>query len=348
MRTKTLAASLLVSLSLCSSAFAQPAKPAPAKPAAAPPPAPEPPPAPPVPAGPPPLSESLTGDAKAEYESGKLLFADGDNAGAAIKFKSAYEKSNDPRLLWNMAACEKNLRRYSRALKQLSQYLTEGGSKLTDQDRAEAAELIKVMEPFTAKLKINATEPGAEVYIDDELLGTTPVEPAVVDLGMRKIRVQKADFEEVTKDIAVGGAAEVAVDVPLVKIVHEGRLNVRTQTDASISIDGKVVGAGSWSGSLASGGHLIRVTAPKRMPYQSEVYLQDKETRDLDVTLDKEPSKGVPTWMWIAGGVVLAGGITTASVLMFGGGESTYEGPRGNLTGVGHSPGGVAELSRFR
>ncbi len=344
MRTKTLALSLVVSLSLSLPAWAQKPPPKP-KPATAAPAAPEPPPAP---AGPAPLSESLSGEAKADYDSAKLLFADGDSAGAAIKFKSAYEKSKDPRLLWNMAACEKNLRRYSRALKQLRQYLAEGGDKLTEQDRAEAEELIKVMEPFTAKLKVNVTEPGAEVYLDDELLGTSPIEPVIVDFGPRKIRVHKPEFEEVTKEIPVGGAAEVSVDVPLVKIVHEGRLSVRTQPDASIAVDGKVVGAGTWSGVLPSGGHLVRITAPKKLPYQSDVYVQDKESRDLNVTLDSEPSKGVPAWLWVAGGVIVAGGLTTAGIFAFGGSDPTYEGPRGNLSGVGNSPGGVAELARFR
>lgn len=336
---------------LSAPAFAQQPAPA-AKPGAAgqpaaPPAAPPPAPAPPAPAAPLPLSETLTGQAKADYESAKLLFSDGDNAGAAIKFKSAYDNSKDPRLLWNMAACEKNLRRYSRALKQLRQYVAEGGDKVTAQDRAEAQELIKVMEPFTAKLKIKVTEPGAEVYVDDELIGTSPIEPLVVDFGARKVRVRKPEFEEFTKELAVGGTAELAVDVALVKIVHEGHLHLKTQNEASISIDGKVVGGGSWSGSLPSGGHLIRITAPKKVAYQSEVYLQDKENRDLNVTLEDEPSKGVPTWMWIAGGVVVAGGVTTG-VLMLSRSESTYEGPRGNLTGVGNSPGGIAELARFR
>lgn len=334
MNAKTLLATLLASSMLASPALAQ-EPPAPEAPAEA-------------PAAPPPLSESLTGDAKAEYESAKLLFADGDNAGAAIKFKSAYDKSGDPRLLWNMAACEKNLRHYSVALKELRRYLAEGGDKLTEQDRAEAEELIKVMEPFTAKLVIKVSEPGAEVYVDDELVGTSPIEPVVVDFGPRRVRVKKAEFEEVTKEIPVGGAAEVAVDVPLVKMVHEGRIAVNAPADATIAIDGKVVGGGAWSGTLASGGHTLRVTAPKKLPYQTEVYLQDKESRTVNVTLDNEPSKGVPTWVWIAGGVVVAGGITTAGIFAFGGGESTYEGPRGNLTGVGNSPGGVAELSRFR
>jgi len=348
---RTIAATLALSLLASSSAFAQApaAKPAgkgtPAKPAA--PAAPEPPKAPEPPPGPPSLAETLSGDAKADYESGKLLFADGDSAGAAIKFQGAYEKSKDPRLLWNLAAAEKNLRHYSRAIAQLRKYVAEGGDKITDQDRADAQDLIKVMEPFTAKLKITVNEPGAEVYVDEEPIGTTPVEPVVVDLGARKVRVRKAEFEEVTKEIPVGGAAELPVDVQLVKIVHEGRINVRVKQDATIAIDGKVVGAGTWSGALPSGGHLLRVTAPKMQPYQSEVYVQDKENRDINITLEPEPTKGVPAWVWIGGGALLVAGVTTAAVVGFAGAEGSYEGPRGNLTGVGNSPGGVAELSRL-
>ena len=81
--------------------WAQPAAPAPETPAAESPPP------------PPSLSESLSGAAKAEYDAGKLLYQDGDYAGAQLKFRAAYETSKDPRLLWNMAAAEKNLRHYA-------------------------------------------------------------------------------------------------------------------------------------------------------------------------------------------------------------------------------------------
>lgn len=359
MRTKTIALLVALSVSVPASAFAQDNKPTPAKPAtpakpgtptkpgaATPPPPPAEPTPPPPPPGPPPLSETLTGDAKTDYDSGKLLYSDGDNAGANVKFRSAYEKSKEPRLLWNIAATEKNLRHYSKALKLVRQYLDEGGDKLTDQDKSEAQELIKVMEPFTAKLKIDVNEPDAEVYVDEELVGTTPVKPIVVDIGTRKIRVRKGEYEEYSKEVPVGGAAEVGLDVKLVKIVHEGRINVKTNPGATISLDGNVVGSGTWSGVLPSGGHQLKISAEKMRPYQSDVYVQDKESRDINVTLEAEPSKGLPAWVWIAGGGVLVAGLTTAGILIFSGGndESTYEGPRGNLTGIGNSPGGVAEL----
>lgn len=342
MRKVALVSALVVSLFAqglgAGAAFAQtkpataPAKPAPKKPAAAAPaPAPEPPPPPAPPPGPPALAETLTGAAKADYESGKLLYGDGDYAGSLVKFSSAYDQSKDPRLLWNMAACEKNLRRYSKALKLVRQYVKDGDQVLGEEDKKEAAELIKVMEPFTAKLQVNVDEPGAEVTLDDEVLGTSPVEPVIVDIGTRKLRVRKAEFEEVAKEVPVGGAAQVALDVKLVKILHEGRLNVKASNDATIAIDDKVVGTGSWAGVLPSGGHTLKVTAPKMRVYQAEVLIQDKQSREVAVTLEPEPSKGLPAWAWITGGVVLTGGLAVGGYFVFKQ-DPKYEGPNGNLS----------------
>jgi hypothetical protein len=314
-------------------------KPAPAKPgakpapAAAPIPPPPPPPEapPPPPPGPPSLSETLKDSAKSDYESGKLLYTDGDYAGSLVKFSSAYEASKDPRLLWNMATCEKNLRHYSKSLSLLRRYVKDGDAVLTDQDKKEADELIKVMEPFTAKLQVNVDEPGAEVTIDDEVVGKSPVEPVVVDIGTRRLRVHKDEFEDFQRELPVGGAAQVSLDVKLVKIVHEGRLNVKVSNNATIAVDDKVVGTGTWAGTLPSGGHTLKVTAPKMRVYQTEVLIQDKQSRDVAVTLEQEPSKGLPSWAWITGGVVLTGGLATAGYFIFKQ-EPKYEGPDGNLS----------------
>lgn len=331
--------SLVASSSTALAQPKQPKRPVPARPAPPPPPAPEPPPPPATPT----LSESLSGDAKSAYESGKVLFGDGDHAGALVKFKSAYETSKDPRLLWNMAACEKNLRHYSKALTLVRQYRKDGEGRLSEDDKKEADELVKVMEPLTAKLRVVVNEPGAEVFVDDELVGTSPVEPIVVDIGMRKVRVRKADYEEVARELPVGGAAEVSAEIKLAKIVHEGRLVVKTSQDATIALDGRVVGTGSYAAVLPSGGHTLRITAPKMRPYQSEVIVQDNQARDLSITLDPEPSRGgVPAWMWIAGGVVVTGGLATAGYFVFRQ-DDKYEGPPGNLT-----PGIVQASRGFR
>jgi TolA-binding protein len=57
-----------------------------------------------------PLASSLRGQAATDYQAARILFDDGDYAGASLKFQHAFEESGDARLLWNIAVCEKNLR----------------------------------------------------------------------------------------------------------------------------------------------------------------------------------------------------------------------------------------------
>ena len=257
-------------------AFAQP-KPAP-KPAAKPA-------IPAAPAGPKTLAETLTGDAKADYDAGRSLFGDADYGAAAVKFQSAFDKSNDPRLLWNVAGCERNDHHYARALKLVRQYQDSGGALLTEQDRADAREFLAAIAQFTIELTVVVNEPGAEISIDDVVLGKSPLaKPETVDIGLRRIVVKKAGFKDYASSQRYDGKS-ATVDVKLEREVHTGELRVTTTAAAHVFIDGTEVGLGSFKGTIASGGHTLRVTAPGMQPYQSEVVVTDDEKRTIEVPL---------------------------------------------------------------
>jgi hypothetical protein len=235
-----------------------------------------------------PLAQTLTGDAKAAYDAAKLLIADGDFAGAAIKFKAAFDLAGDARLLWNIAACEKNQRHYARAMALVRQYLDTGGDLLTEADRREAQGLLSAIESFVVKLTVVVSEAGADVFVDDDRVGSSPLgAPVVVDIGPRRVAVKKAGFKGVMQQVAVGGSPDARVELTLEADLHQGKLTVTSQPDARISIDGKVVGAGSFRGAVPSGGHTLRVEADGARPYQSEVVLADDENRSIDVPLEK-------------------------------------------------------------
>lgn len=245
-----------------------------------------------APTGAPPLAQSLTGQAKADYDAARVLYGDGDYAGALVKFSGAYDQSRDPRLLWNMGACEKNLRHYARVLALVRRYLAEGGPLLTEQDRQESRDLLSTVEAFTAFLKITVNEEGAAVFIDDEPVGKSPLPaPVLVDLGTRKVRVEKPGFVTQTSSVPVGGNKEIGVEVQLVKEVHEGKLTVRAGPGATIKLDGKDVGSGAWTGAIPSGGHSLQVTAPGMLPYQSDVMIQDGENRVVEVSMTRIPEQ---------------------------------------------------------
>ncbi len=256
------------------------------------------------------LSETLTGDAKAAYDAGKLLFGDGDYAGAEIKFKAAYDASGDARLLWNMAACEKSQRHYARTEALVREYVEKGGALLTEADRADAKSLLETIDSFTVKLTVNVSEPDAEVFVDDVSVGKTPLaKPVVVDIGSRKIVVRKEGFKDFEQQVPVGGAATAKLDVKLEPRIHEGKVDIVTQPNAEIFLDGTKVGVGRYTKSVKSGGHTLRVVAAGMRPYQTEVTVSDDETRRIDVPLEPERDVvivPVAPKLWGPGGEVAA------------------------------------------
>ncbi|AKT36655.1 uncharacterized protein CMC5_007750 [Chondromyces crocatus] len=269
-------------------------------------------------APPPPLSEVLSGTAKAEYEAGRILFRDGDFSNAIIKYERAYEISREPRLLWNIALCQKNLQRYTRMLATVEKLQRDAGTQLSDQDRKDAEELIATIQAFVSPMKVEVNEPGARVEVDGVEVGVTPLEkPVLVDVGSRKIRVSKKGFKDHTGSLTVSGGSEVSLSVKLVKEVHQGRLVINAGPEDVIALDGRVVGRGRWEGVVPSGGHTLRVTAPGMEAHQSEIIVQDDQVRRRDVQLKPAPKDHLATWLWIGGGAaVLAGGII-AGVLLF-------------------------------
>lgn len=274
------------------------------------------------------LAESLTGEAKNEYESGKILYAAGDYSGAALKFRHAHSLSGDPRLLWNEAAAEKNLRHYVRVESLLKEYLERGGPA-SDAERADAEALIDTVRAFIGLLTVTASEPGATVYVDDAPVGSTPLAaPVRVDMGSRQVRISKSGFKDTTHSVEVVGASQSSLDVKLEPQLHEGTLRIVGGVGTTIRVDGKMVGLGQWQGTLPSGPHIVEVSADNKLPYRSDSLVQDGQVTTVSVSLQAEPSSvsaplAAPasnsnlTWLWVTGGAVLATGLGVGAYFLF-------------------------------
>jgi hypothetical protein len=253
------------------------------------------------------LSDSLKGQAKDDYESGRVLFENNDYAGALVKFQHAFDLSDDFRLLWNMGACEKNLRHYTRVLMLVEQFLREGGARISAAQRDEAMSVLRTVRPLIGEIDVSANETGASVYLDGALVGTTPLkEPVRADLGDRRIQVTKDGFKEQVAVTHVTGGARTSVAVKLERGVRGGRLLVATTAGAAIDLDGKPVGLGRWEGEVVPGTHALRIGATGMQTYHTELVVGDGESRTVDVTLQKASTGISPLW-WIGGGVVAAG-----------------------------------------
>lgn len=278
------------------------------------------------------LGDSLTGAAKDEYVAGRILFQNGDFSGALVKFQHAFDLSSDVRLLWDMGACEKNLRHYVRVLRLVERYMHDGDPRITEAQRAEAAVVVRTVRALVSELHLIANEAGASVFVDDEPVGTTPLmEPLLVDLGQRRIRVRKPGFKEQVIVQQVPGASELTVSVALERETHEGRIFVSTDAGGAIRLDGTAVGMGRWEGPVGTGSHTIGITAPGMRAYSTEVTVHDGESRILDVTLQHE-SGGISAAWWIGGGVLVAAGLGVGGYFLYRPSQTTAAPTSGTIT----------------
>jgi len=277
------------------------------------------------------LAESLTEEARQAYDAAKLLFDDGDANGAIAKFRRAHELSQDPRLLWNMAVCEKELRHYASAARLVARYLKEGADKISAESRSNAQATQEALRGFYSELTLKGVPAGAAVSIDGTSMGTAPLTgPVPVDLGRRRIRVELAGFAPFDSQLDVPGATPIELEVKLVRDPTSATVSVESAGPKDvITVDGKVVGSGRWQGSLPAGQHVIRVTAPGKKPYETHVQLTAKASRTLQVTLEDEGGK--PLWPWIAGGAAVLVGAGIGGYFLFKPEDEPGTPPQGKL-----------------
>ncbi len=273
------------------------------------------------------LSESLEGDAKADYDAAKLLFEDGDFGGAASKFRQAHERAKDPRLLWNIAICEKGLRHWARVQNLVQRYLDEGRDIISPEQTRAARDLGEAVKTFVGTLNVSAP-PGTELTIDGEPAGTLPfAHPMPLDLGPHKLTAEKTGFRPFASSFEIAGGTETKLELPLVALTSKARVSVQAGEGDTIAFDGAVVAATRWQSEVESGTHSLRVTAPRRKPYDLRLDLVAGSNRTVEVTLENERI----VWPWIAGGVVLVGSAVLGGYFLFKTDAKPAEQPNGSL-----------------
>jgi len=208
------------------------------------------------------VRDTLPEELLADYDAARWLWEAGDFRGAELKFQVVYDRSKDPRLLWNVAICEKALRRYAKALPLVRRYLAEAEEQLSADEKQEAQALVLAIESFVGPLRIDAGQAGATVLVDDEEVGKTPLkQPLLLDMGDHKLTLQKRGFKEVTSYVRVlGPDGKDRVTLTMERDIPAATLEIRAGKDQWISVDGSEVGRDRWEGLVSPSIHRVRVS----------------------------------------------------------------------------------------
>lgn len=151
-------------------------------------------------------------------------------------------------------------------------------------DRAEAQ---RGRRP--GRLSIQTMVAGAEVLVDEESVGTTPIEePISLPAGEHTVRVRRPGFTEFSEVVQIrpGETTEVMVDIMALAMV----LTVRsTPEEARVFVDGTFRGTTPIELELVEGEHSVRLTHPTHREMVREVTAVAGQTQALDLTLEAIP-----------------------------------------------------------
>ena len=158
-------------------------------------------------------------DAEQHFKRGIKLFDDGDFKLALVEFERSYELVPNFRVLYNIGEVQFQLNHYAAALRTLSHYLEVGGERILPNRRAEVQRDLEALKIRTAHLGVNVNVPGAEILVDGERIGRSPlVESELIDAGAHRLVVQKQGYVAYSEAVTLAGADERAVDVRLAPV----------------------------------------------------------------------------------------------------------------------------------
>jgi hypothetical protein len=203
---------------------------------------------------------------------------------------------------------------------QRKEVTVEGGGKT-----AVSFELTP-MEGTLAHITLKSHLPAAEVFVDNELAGHTPLATSLtVPPGAHKIELRRHGYQTAHQELTLGDGAsgEISIDAEedkaaLAEFGGELKLTI-SEPEALVTIDGKSRGLYAATLRLPEGVHRLLVERGGFRPLERDVSVVKGTMVTVAVTLDPTPETrqiyvdhavSTRTWSWIGivGGVALAAG----------------------------------------
>ncbi|HKO94413.1 MAG TPA: PEGA domain-containing protein, partial [Polyangiaceae bacterium] len=150
------------------------------------------------------------------YQRGIERYDDAEYDLSLVEFQRAYALRPSYQLLFNIGQVHYQLRQYAQARAALEQYLAEGRGAVGSERRAQVEQQLTSLRARTAELRIVVNVAGAEVSINDELIGVSPLTAArFVAVGTQRVAANKAGYLSARRSIAVVGGDVASVSLTL-------------------------------------------------------------------------------------------------------------------------------------
>jgi hypothetical protein len=294
-----------------------------------------------------PSSESAVGEASQHFTKAVQLFKEYSFDAALAEFRKAYQLAPSYRVLYNIAQVNYELHNYVEALKGFRQYLSEGGSEVSSDRRAQVEAEIRKLEGRVGYIEVTANVEGAQLSVDEVPVGAIPLRsPLMVNPGLRRVSGTKNGYGMTARNVTIAGGdhAQIQLDlteIPQTRIIRETVRPERPRTAMWISL--AATGAlGATSGVFA----ILAHGATKDFEAELGKYPNSKEQID-EARSKASLYSGLADGF--AMGAIVAGGATLFFALSRGSSSSTSAASAPAPKRIAFAPtiGGVVAVGEF-
>jgi PEGA domain len=224
------------------------------------------------------VRDGLKPEARSNFDRGVQEYGAKQWSKARQDFAAAYDASGDPRILYNVAVCEKSEGNFVAAVSTLRKALSANRDMLDAKFVLTVTDSIAALTQETAELTVTPWDSDMQISVD----GKPGVEGRqggtfLLDPGTRAISITKPGFRAVRQEVQStrGGTPSIAANLERSSTSYA--ISAGDVKGGDVYIDGKRVGALPWSGPLALGQHDIRVEAPGFRSEKKTAVVTDEE-----------------------------------------------------------------------
>ena len=249
-------------------------------------------------------------EARDRYESAVKLYEEGAYDAALVELNRAAELRPSYKLFYNIGQVRFAMHDYAAAIDAYRQYLDKGGDKIPQPRRDQVQKELNTLAQRVAKLSIDVDVPGAEISIDDVVVGSAPLAgPLVVNSGIRRVTVRHPDYASQSRRVNLAGGVQERVSFAL--------------ANPGATVAPPAPPSSGTSEPHAAPPPPAAVTAPPRAP-----------SAPLKTTADTQPSRAasahsVPWLGWVLTGAFTVGAAVTGGLALSA--NSTHKRDRDRL-----------------
>lgn len=143
---------------------------------------------------------------------------------------------------------------------------------VNEQTMAFAPVMLDSPEPILGDIDVTTTPIGAQIFVDDNLVGFTPMTVHAL-VGQRKVTIKSKGYNTETRTVNVREGQTTSVNLKLSNVVP---MTVSSSPKASLYVDGKLVGKTPTARSVIAGKHTIRLEANNYKSLEKDVIVTEQ------------------------------------------------------------------------